>query len=246
MNRLHAVAAVVTTALILSAGVNTTYGVTLGASGNYNLPTTDTEYFGDQGGGFNITASLHLDPLAGPWVKSLTNSGPSIASGTEVFIAETLTNDGSIPWTDWHEEILSISTVGGGGGGGGGGIQVPGFLFRNGSVNLQADYGSGFVSLFEGPDYSLQSMDYNGPAISGNNNNWQAVWIFFEPHAVIQTGDTLRIEKRIFEIYGDGNIWQSGEAAQIAQYPTPEPTTALIIAPLATAMLLRRNTTLVV
>jgi hypothetical protein len=210
-----------TTTLILSLGVNTTDGAPLGASGNFNLPTTDTEYLGDQGGGFDIVASLHLDPFAGPWVKSLTNLGPSLSSGTEVFITETLTNDGPITWTDWHEEIISV--------GGGSGGQLPGFLFRNGSVNLQADYGAGFVSLFEGPDYTLQTMVYDGPPISGNNNNWEAVWIFFEPHAVIETGDTLRIEKRIFEIYGDGNIWQTGESAQIAQYPTPEPTTLGIV-----------------
>jgi hypothetical protein len=238
MNRLLEVTAVVTTAFVMSLGVNTADGAALGVSGDFGLPTTDTEYFGDQGSGFDIVASLHLDPLAGPWVKSLTNIGPSLSSGTEVFITETLTNDGPIPWTDWHEEIISVANVGGGGGGG---TQVPGFLFRNGSVNLQADYGAGFVSLLEGPDYSLQTMDYNGPPVNGNNNNWEAVWIFFEPHAVIETGDTLRIEKRIFEIYGDGNIWQTGESAQIAQYPTPEPTTALIIAPLATAVLLRRR-----
>jgi len=228
MNRLHAVTTAVTTALVLSLGVNKTDGAPLGASGNFNLPTTNTEHFGDQGSGFNITASLHLDPLAGPWVKSLTNNGSSLSSGTEVFITETLTNDGPFSWSQWHMQIIGL-------------VQVPGFLFRNGSVNLQADYGAGFVSLFEGPDYSLQTMDYNGPPISGNNNNLVAVWIFFEPHAVIKTGDTLRSESRIFEIFGDGNIWQTGESAQIAQYPTPEPTTALIIAPLATAVLLRRR-----
>lgn len=237
MNRLHTLVAVVTTALILGLGVNTaTAGI--GASGDFNKPSTDTDHLGDQFSGFDIVGDVTLDPSSGPWIKSLINSGPSIASGTEVFINETFTNTGSIAWTDWHEEIISIAMAGGGGGGG---TQVPGFLFRNGSVNLQADYGAGFVSLLEGPDYSLQTMDYNGPPISGNNNNWEAVWIFFEPHAVIQTGDTLRIEKRIFEIFGDGNIWQTNTSAQIAQYPTPEPTTALIIAPLATAVLLRRR-----
>lgn len=233
MNRSFTFVVVATTASLMGAGSSqATVGIS--ASGNFNLPTTVTQHNGSQGSGFDINEGVSLDPGAGPWIKELVNAGPSVPSGTELFINETLTNTGTIPWTDWHEEILSVTGIPGA-------IQVPGFLFRNGSVHLSADYGAGLVGLAEGPDYTLQTMPYNGPPIGGNNNHWQAIWIFFAPHAVIQPGDTLVIEKRIFEVFGDGNIWQSGEFAEVAQYPTPEPTTLALGAPLLAGALLRRR-----
>ena len=48
---------------------------------------------------------------------------------------------------------------------------------------------------------------------------------------MIQPGDTLKIEKQIFEVHLDGNLWEPGEFAEIAQYPTiPEPSSFLLAA----------------
>lgn len=210
----------------------------IGASGNSGNPSLLTEHNLTINDEFDITAGVALDPGAGPWFKGLRNSSPNpISSGQPVPITETLHNAGAIPWTDWHEEIDSRTTIGGGGGGGGGGANnAPGFLFANNSLSLMADYGSGFVGLAEGADYTLQTMLYSGPPLSGNNNHWEAIWIFFEPHATIQSGDTLKIEKQIFEVYGDANLWMPGETAVIRQYPTPEPATVMLLGLGALAM----------
>jgi hypothetical protein len=73
----------------------------------------------------------------------------------------------------------------------------------------------------------------------GNVGHWEAISILFAPHRVIETGDVLLIEKDIFEVFGDANIWMPGEAAQIAEYPTgvPEPA-ALSTLAIATGALL--------
>ena len=196
----------------------------IGASGEGSNPSTTTPYNGNQNG-FEIIADVTYDPSAGPWIKQLVNDlgGGQIQSGMRVNITETLTNTGSLSWTDWHEEILTLT-----GGGGGGGTSL-GFLFDKNFLNLMADYGNGFQPLVESVDYTVMEMDYLGPGSSGLNMGLEAIWIFFEPHAVIQTSDTLKIEKQIFEVHLDGNIWQQGEFVEIAQYPTiPEPSTMML------------------
>jgi hypothetical protein len=194
-------------------------GVT--ASGDGSNPSTTTQHVGDENG-FEITEDVAYDPSAGLWIKQLINdpNGVPIVSGTRVNITETLTNTGTSEWTDWHEEILTTT----------GGEESPlGFLFDKNSLNLMADYGSGFLALIEGVDYTVVEMDYLGPGWDDDNMGLEAIWIFFEPHAVIQAGDELKIEKQIFEVFLDGDVWDPGELVEIAQYPTvPEPSTFVL------------------
>lgn len=209
----------------------------VGASGNNNQPSETTSYNLSQGGdSFDITEDVVLDPGSGPWLKELVNnSGQGIASGMEKTINETLTNAGTIPWTDWHEEVISLTT-----------IIMPddafGFVFPQNPINLMADYGGGFVNLVEGPDYSLIGTPYSGPGMAGNMG-YVAIDIFFAPGATIYPGDTLKIEKRIFEVFNDANIWQPGEAAVIAEYPTPEPVSAALFAVGMLGLFARRRET---
>ena len=76
--------------------------------------------------------------------------------------------------------------------------------------------------MSQGSDYLLTTeLIFNQVSPSGD---WEALSIFFSPAALIQPGDTLRITKDIFEVYGNGKIWETNEAAVLAQYPTvPEP-----------------------
>jgi|GEM_PF-4212926 len=196
----------------------------IGASEDVGNSSTTTEYNGGNGG-FEIIEDVTYDPGAGPWIKQLINnpSGGPIVSGFRVNIMETLTNTGTRSWTDWHEEILTDTLING--------FPERGFLFDKNFLNLMADYGNGFQPLAEITDYTVMGMDYVGPGSSNENMGLEAIWIFFEPHAVIQTGDTLKIEKQIFEVHLDANVWQPGEFVEIAQYPTiPEPSSILLAA----------------
>jgi hypothetical protein len=205
--------------------------VIVAASGNNNEPPTFTTH-SFQGGGFQIDEAVALDGAFGPWIKELSSASSSFFSGQTVMITETLLNAGNVPWTDWHERILTRTTIQSP-------DDAPGFLFRENSLSLMADYGGGFVALSEGADYQLIATPFVGPPI-GINNDWEAIDIFFEPHAVIQPGDSLKIEKTIFEVFLDANVWQPGEIAQILEYPTPEPT-SLALCALGAALVLRRT-----
>jgi hypothetical protein len=215
----------------------------IGASGDASKPSQSTSYnrFGGGGGGggnFQVVEGVALDPLAGPWQKSLVNNGPGgVASGVDVAITEILTNVGAVPWTDWHENVVSRTTIFAPN-------DSPGFLFRQGSLTLSADYGAGFVPLTQGTDYTLVTTPNSGPPDpSGNDANWEAIDIFFNPSANIGPGNTLRIDKSIFEVFLDGNVWQNGEAAVIAEFPSavPEPAAVAICAGALMAIAQRRK-----
>lgn len=191
------------------------------ASGDGGNPISTATYGGDIGG-FVVTEDVALNPLAGPWHKELVNLGSEILSGERVSVFETLTNVGSA-WGDWHEAIFSTTF---------GGSTYAGFLFDKDSLILSADRGSGIVVLTEGVDYALETTDFTGPGAGGDNDGWVAISIVFAPGAEIESGETLLIEKQIFEVFLDVNTWASEEAAVISQYPTPvpEPPKALLLA----------------
>lgn len=194
----------------------------VGASGDTTRPSQETlhPFFA---GGFQITENVAFDPAAGPWLKRLINGGQSHNSGQNVPIIETFTNTGTLAWTDWHEEVRSRTQIPGGPG------DEPGFLFREGSVSIAADFGGGFVPLADGVDYTLVPTLYSGVPEPGNNFNWEAVSVFFAPNRLIAPGNRLRIEKSIFEVFGDADPWRPQEEAILAQYPTvPEPSSALL------------------
>jgi hypothetical protein len=210
----------------------------VGASGNTSQLGVTTNHNISGGGGsgtFSITESVVLDENAGPWTKNLINSsGGGISSGADRTIIETLTNVGATPWLDWHESVVSRTT-----------INNPndsvGFLFRDNSLSLMADYGGGFIPLTEAVDYTLVVTENTGPGGPGNVGNWETIDIFFAPHAVIQTGDILEIRKDIFEVLGDADPWRPDEAAVISQFPSPEPGSLLTCAVAVAALLKRRR-----
>ncbi|HEX5445053.1 MAG TPA: hypothetical protein VFW87_14540 [Pirellulales bacterium] len=176
-------------------------------------PITTTSYNGNRNDPFVIVADVAYDPGAGQWQKELVNtgSGSMLPSGQPAAIDETLTNVGTVTWTDWHERVVSLTDVGSG-------LNYPGFLFLSGSLNVYRNGGL----LTEGTDYTLTTVVVTGQVSAGGD--WRAIDIFFAPSAAIQPGDSLHITKEIFEVFDNGKIWEQGEAAVLAQYPTvPEP-----------------------
>ena len=188
------------------------------ASGDPNaLPTIDSVPFFM--GGFSITRDVAYDGGSGQWHKELVGPGSSANSGDRRDIVETITNVGSQPWTDWHERVVSttdIDTTGD--------PNDPGFLFDNDSLHVYRNN----VLLTLGADYLVAPEIWTfGPM--GNPGHWSAFDIFFQPGSTILPGDVLKIEKQIFEVFGDANPWRPNEIAVIAQYPTiPEPATWIL------------------
>jgi hypothetical protein len=225
-------------ALILSLAVTRQSFALVGASPDMTKPGAMTSY-GIVGGGsgpiFQISDTVVLDANAGPWTKTLTNTtGSGISSGADRSIEETLTNVGAATWLGWHESILTRTTI----------IQpndAPGFLFRNGSLVVTANYGSGAVTLTPGVDFTLTTTPYSGPPDPGNNQHWEAIDIVFAPGRAIETGDLLHIEKAIFEVFGDGDVWRPGDSAELSEFPLPEPTSAIACALFSGGELLRRR-----
>ena len=182
----------------------------IGASDNPSGPTTTTTYnLGSNG--FSVVETVAYDGTSGPWQKELTNSGQNpLSSGQQVLIDEQLTNAGPAAWTDWHEEVLPTP----------GDPPFPDFLFTAGS--LQVDRNG--VPLVDGVDYTLVPTTAD-PALGVTpTGDWVALSIFFNPGSDIQSGDTLQITKNIFEVFLDADLWDVGESASLAEYPTvPEP-----------------------
>lgn len=205
------------------------------ASSDPNAPGDVSQIGGSPGSGFDIEEDVVLSSGAGHWLKVLSLD-QGVSSGTDVHIHEVLHNTGTRPWTDWHEEIISRTVIDIPGGPQN--FDAPGFLFRKESVSISADYGNGVVALVEGVDYQLVPhvfLDGTGAdSPNSNNGNWEAVWLFFEPGKEIQPGDTLMIDKDIFEVFLNERPWDPQIVAQIIEYPTPEPASlALIIGGIA-------------
>jgi len=210
---------------------------TIPASSDTSKPSTLSTY--NIASGVNITENVALDPNAGPWLKDLVATNGS-ASGVDRNITEVLTNLGGVTWSDWHEQVVTRTTINMPN-------DSPGFLFRQNSVNVLADYGSGFVPLNEGTDYTITPTNYSGPGSSGNNGNWEAFDITLVPVRFINPGNRLQIQKQIFEVFLDADTWMTGEAARISQYPTatgvPEPMAggAVVMTALMTSLRRRRR-----
>ena len=207
----------------------------IGASGDASKPSQPTSY--PRTGGFQITENVALDPAFGPWQKSLVNTGGGVASGTDLPITELLTNIGNQSWSDWHEEVLSRTTINNPN-------DSPGFLFRQGSLTLAANYGAGFVPLTQGVQYTLVTTPYSGPPDPmGNDGNWEAINILLQPGFEIAPGNTLRIDKGIFEVLLDANPWRPDDAAVIGEFPSavPEPAALFVSGGLLLACVGRRR-----
>jgi hypothetical protein len=131
-------------AMALVTCASQTQGATIGASGDMNMPSTLSTY----SLGTPINETIAFDPGSGPWLKDLVNGGSGISSGANVLVSEVLLNGGQALWTDWHEQVVSRTTIDQP-------DDAPGFLFRTNSISVKADYGSGFISLSEGTDYTL-------------------------------------------------------------------------------------------
>ena len=211
-----ALAALVLNYLLVSLAPSARAAVS--ASGDGLMPSQDTSH-DFNGTGFQVTETVASDPSFGPWQTRLVNSQDPHPSGRAFPVTQTLTNTGPAAWTGWRAEVRSRSTVGGGG------ADVPGFLFHDSSLFVQADYGSGLVTLTPGTDYIVAPTLWSGPPTMGNDSHWEAFSIFLAAARAIKTGDQLRIQSDVFEIFNDGDPWRPEEQAVIAQFPVvvPEP-----------------------
>jgi len=228
---------------ITASNAGAARGAVIGASPGEILPTDPAQSTyqvtggGGGGGPANVTIveDVALDFSAGPWLKDLVNAtGSGFLSGQNRTISETLTNAGTLTWTGWHERVVTRTTVGGGQP-----DNSPGFLFRPNSLTLSANRGAGFVPLVENVDYTVAAT--SPPPGSGGGSEWETITITFTPQAVIEPGDILNIQKDIFEVFGDADIWMPGEAARIGEYPigVPEPGGLATIAVAAVALVRR-------
>jgi hypothetical protein len=212
----------------------------INASADTSQPSQSTSYdrTGGSIGGFAIVEDVALNPAAGPWQTSLVNSAQSgVGSGDDLPIAETFTNVGTQSWLRWHEHVASRTTISTT-------DDTPGFLFRQGSLSVAADYGAGFVTLTQGVDYTLVAPPFPGPqGMMENGGNWESIDIFFQPLRQIASGNKLRINKDIFEVFNDGDPWRPAEAAVISQFPSavPEPSGGLVCVAVALLAAARRR-----
>jgi hypothetical protein len=187
------------------------------AGDNPSGPTTVTTFNGTMNSGFSVAANVSYDATAGQWEKDLTNTGGGISSGQNVAISETLVNSGLLPWTDWHEHVISTTTVDGN-------PNFPEFLFDSTSLSVSRNG----VPLTAGTDYTLVTDQVFNR--SETVADWSSVSIYFNPASDIPVGGTLQISEQIYEVFGNANIWVNGEAAQIGQNPTvPEPASIVLV-----------------
>jgi len=221
-------------AILASASVA---AAAISVSGDASMPSQDSGYTISPLGSVQVNENVMLSPAFGPWRTHLVNGSQPWASGVDVNVTQTLVNSGTAPWNQWHEEVISTTQIGGGPG------PEPGFLFDHTSLSVQANYGSGFIALTQGADYTVVPTVYSGPPAMGNADNWQAFSIVLAPARTIALGNTLRIGYGIFEVFGDGDPWRPEEEALLTQFPTavPEPAAAMLCAIGTAAALLRRG-----
>jgi hypothetical protein len=220
-------------ALCLSCAVNPAWAA-IGASGGGGLKTTTNHQ--RMMGRFTIDEDVAYDPSAGNWIKRLSVMSPGADSGEQVPIIEELTNTGTQPWTDWHENVIGpVENFGFG--------PATIFAFERQSVDV---FRNG-VGLVEGVDYTLTFTEHpvsqpNQPNGVDPGRHWQGFSLFFGPSGQIGPSDTLRIEKNIFETYLNGDFWNPMVVAEIAEYPTvPEPAAFFLAATTTAAWLLFRR-----
>src|SRR4051812_24290665 len=106
-NRIRAAAALAGMVCVIIAAPSLR-GATIGASSDTGMPSQITSY--SIAAGVSITEDVALNPTAGPWLKDLVAANPS-ASGANRNITEVLTNLGGIAWSDWHEQVVSRTTI---------------------------------------------------------------------------------------------------------------------------------------
>jgi len=226
-----AIRALVLVLAIVGLSANVQAAPPFGASGGSGPSTTSsynlagTGWVVDDGSfpaafGFQEVA---FDPTAGPWHKRLVgiDGGDFAASDTGVpalmifGVSEWVTVGGTVPWTDWHEEIMQ-----------------PGWRWlddRAGSGEPSFHYASGVTV----PGLTVAFTD---PTLSEGGK----IDITFDP---IPPGTLLRFNKRL--IYEGLDPLLPGDTflgtLDIFEHPTvPEPTTLLLlITGLAAAWLAR-------
>jgi hypothetical protein len=233
-------------ALLVSVfAVQNAIAATILSSGDatQNFTSTNHPVTGPVGGASAIiTADVGQSSAFGPWQQFLLNNatGPaevpphSISSGVNVGVNETITNLGGVTWNHWTEKVLSRTTISTFN-------DSPGFQFRTASILVEADYGSGFTVLTNGVHYTR--VDTPATGIAFEPTAVEAFTLNFQPGFEIQNGDKLRINKNIFEVFNDGDIWLQGQAAQLGVFPgpVPEPSAAVACAFALTAFAARRH-----
>jgi hypothetical protein len=208
---------------------SSTAAAALPASPDPSMPSTVTTTDGNSAG-FAVFEDVAYDPASGPWLLELRNAGSGISSGDAVPLSLTLTNTGSIAWTEWHQAVASTTVTSSG-------VTIPGFLFVADSLVVARNG----TPLIEGVDYTLTPTAHtatDGPPGGTNFGHWEGVSIVFSASGEIAPGQTLTIEQQIFEVFLDGDPWRPDDVAVIQQHPSvPEPRTWGMLA-LAVALLL--------
>src|SRR4051812_25557851 len=133
--------------LVLLPG-NSADAAVIPASGDITKPSTSSNY-SVTGSAVPVVESVSRDPLAGPWLTNFTNNtGGGRPSGQDTTMIDVLTNLGALAWTGWHEKVESRTTQNTPN-------DSPGFLFDSIHLQVMGDYGSGFVTLTQGVDYTV-------------------------------------------------------------------------------------------
>ena len=103
--------------LFLFVVVQSTSALALTIGANDKGEPTRTDVWGDLKTGWSVEGDVAYDPDAGPWEKWLLDRTgqpfPVAPFSPSLSITESITNVGTVAWSDWHEEIWTSSSVGG-------------------------------------------------------------------------------------------------------------------------------------
>lgn len=191
--------------------VNSVGAVVIPASADSSRPSVETNHdmqtmpggAGWEIGSANNGVGVSLDPTAGPWIKTLLgiNGGPVNADDTgytnpnSYQLVENLVIGGNLPWTDFHEIVLTP------------GWNIGALITANGApvpgLNVDLTYTNGSTTL-------------------------GSVTMTFDP---LLPGTQLLLRKQLIWV-GDPNVIGNlfSGIVKVAQYPTPEPATVVLLA----------------
>jgi hypothetical protein len=211
-------------AVVLVLAATTSVWAQIPASGDYNNPGQQTYHDMDTGipgwqiGTRDNPVDVILDPNAGPWIKNLV--GPD---GGPVPADETCGQITGAPCSYTLTEWIHIAGRGS-------------WTDFHEEVLTPGWNISGFMSRADNEPISGLTnmlMDTDGFTHGG------AVWWFFDP---LPPSTVLKFQKTLTWV-GDpntpGNLFNG--IIQVAQYPTPEPASAALVALGATMLVLRRK-----
>ncbi len=181
------------------------------AQGVGNLGSLPTN-FAQVGGGWNVGTPLTpipvvRDPNGPKWVKHFfdPNGLLPVFPGQTFGVHESLIIAPNLPWSDWHEEILTKDW--------------------SWSPTIQISVNGG------GPPTNLNIVNIPGSPLQGGILNF-----YFDS---LPVGTQIDIRKQL--VYTGTSAGIAIPSIEVAQYPTPEPTTLGLLAIGSLAALRRRR-----